>query len=81
MKIPYLGFAFAGVPLALTVIQILAVDLGTAPIGYTVWALVVPCALSMLLLEEGRKAIVRSQEDAAIASSKPQEAGAAAATR
>jgi sodium/potassium-transporting ATPase subunit alpha len=33
--------------------------LGTAPTGYVAWLLVLPCALSMLLLEEARKAIVR----------------------
>jgi len=37
---------------------------GTASIGYRVWVLLVPFALTMLVLEEGRKAIVRSQESA-----------------
>jgi magnesium-transporting ATPase (P-type) len=36
----------------------------TAPIGYGVWAFVVPLALTMLLLEEARKAIVRRREGA-----------------
>ena len=35
---------------------------GTAPIGVEVWLLVVPCALAMTLLEEGRKAVVRWHE-------------------
>jgi calcium-translocating P-type ATPase len=42
---------------------------GTAPIGYRVWVLVVPFVLTMLLLEEGRKAISRAQERADIVSS------------
>jgi magnesium-transporting ATPase (P-type) len=36
--------------------------LGTAPIHGGVWALVLPFALGMLLMEEGRKAIVRWRE-------------------
>jgi hypothetical protein len=40
---------------------------GTAPIGYGVWLLVLPFALTMLVLEEGRKAIIRSRESADIA--------------
>jgi len=35
---------------------------GTAPIGYGTWAIIVPFALTMLLLEEMRKAIVRWRE-------------------
>jgi sodium/potassium-transporting ATPase subunit alpha len=53
---------------------------GTAPIGYNVWLLVVPFALGMLLLEEGRKAIVRWREDAAIVSSGTRPTDAAGAT-
>ena len=41
---------------------------GTAPIGYRVWLFVVPFALAMLMLEEGRKAIVRWREGGTIAS-------------
>jgi magnesium-transporting ATPase (P-type) len=40
---------------------------GTAPIGYGVWAFVLPFALTMLLLEEVRKASVRRREGADIA--------------
>jgi calcium-translocating P-type ATPase len=54
---------------------------GTAPIGYRVWLLVVPFALGMLLLEEGRKAIVRSREDTAVASSSTNEVSAATVAR
>jgi len=32
----------------------------TAPLGWEVWALLVPLGLAMLLLEEGRKAVARS---------------------
>jgi sodium/potassium-transporting ATPase subunit alpha len=32
---------------------------GAAPIAASVWLLVAPCALAMLALEEGRKAVVR----------------------
>jgi sodium/potassium-transporting ATPase subunit alpha len=39
---------------------------GTAPMGYSVWVLLAPLALTMLLLEEARKAIVRSQEGHAL---------------
>jgi hypothetical protein len=35
---------------------------GTAPIGFATWVFVLPCALAMLLLEEVRKAIVRSRD-------------------
>ena len=42
---------------------------GTAPIGYGVWLLLAPFALTMLVLEEGRKAIIRAHERADIASS------------
>ncbi len=38
---------------------------GTAPIDYGVWLFIVPFMAAMLLLEEGRKAIVRWREDAA----------------
>jgi magnesium-transporting ATPase (P-type) len=33
---------------------------GAAPIGWRVWLFLLPFALAMLMLEEGRKAIVRS---------------------
>ena len=33
---------------------------GTAPIGWTAWLIVLPFAMAMLVLEEGRKAFVRS---------------------
>jgi hypothetical protein len=33
---------------------------GTAPIGWTAWLFVLPFAIAILLLEEGRKAFVRS---------------------
>ena len=33
---------------------------GTAPIGWTVWLIVLPFAIAMLVLEEARKAFVRS---------------------
>jgi calcium-translocating P-type ATPase len=36
---------------------------GTAPIGYAVWMFVLPFALTMLLLEEMRKAIVRWRDE------------------
>jgi calcium-translocating P-type ATPase len=35
---------------------------GTAPIGWGAWLVVVPFAMTMLLLEEARKAFVRSRE-------------------
>ena len=34
---------------------------GTAPIGWTAWLVVLPFAMAMLVLEEGRKAFVRSR--------------------
>jgi magnesium-transporting ATPase (P-type) len=40
---------------------------GTAPIGLRVWAFVAPFALTMLVLEEARKAITRSRERAELA--------------
>jgi hypothetical protein len=33
---------------------------GTAPIGWTAWLIVLPFAMAMLVLEEARKAFVRS---------------------
>ena len=48
---------------------------GTVPIAYSVWVLVLPFALTMLLLEEGRKAIIRSQESADIVSSNTRSVG------
>jgi sodium/potassium-transporting ATPase subunit alpha len=35
---------------------------GTAPIGLAAWLAVVPFAVTMLIAEEGRKAIVRASE-------------------
>ena len=32
---------------------------GTAPIGWSAWLVVLPFAIAMLMLEEGRKAFVR----------------------
>ena len=34
---------------------------GTAPIGWSAWLIVLPFAIGMLVLEEARKAFVRSQ--------------------
>jgi sodium/potassium-transporting ATPase subunit alpha len=34
---------------------------GTAPITWTAWVLVLPFAMAMLILEEARKAFVRSR--------------------
>jgi magnesium-transporting ATPase (P-type) len=56
--------------IAAEVVLILVIDytapghavFGTAPIGYEVWAFILPFALTMLLLEEARKAIVRWRE-------------------
>jgi sodium/potassium-transporting ATPase subunit alpha len=50
---------------------------GTAPIGHRVWLFVVPFALAMLMLEEGRKAIVRWRESDTIASAGSRSRGAA----
>jgi magnesium-transporting ATPase (P-type) len=54
---------------------------GTAPIGYGVWAFVLPFALAMLVLEEVRKAIVRWRETGDRVRSDSQKVGAAVATR
>jgi sodium/potassium-transporting ATPase subunit alpha len=40
---------------------------GTAPIGWTAWAVVLPFAMAMLVLEEARKAFVRSRSRECIA--------------
>ena len=32
---------------------------GTAPIGVDVWLLILPCAMAMIVFEEGRKAVAR----------------------
>jgi hypothetical protein len=49
---------------------------GTAPIEYRVWLFVLPFALSMLMLEEGRKVIVRWREGRTIASAGSRSMGA-----
>jgi magnesium-transporting ATPase (P-type) len=54
---------------------------GTAPIGFGVWAFVLPFALTMLLLEEVRKATVRRREGADILPSDTRKVAATAATR
>jgi calcium-translocating P-type ATPase len=54
---------------------------GTAPIGFDVWAFVLPFALTMLAVEEGRKAIVRWREDSETVPSDVRKVAATAATR
>jgi calcium-translocating P-type ATPase len=54
---------------------------GTAPIGYHVWAFVLPFALTMLVLEEVRKATVRRREGADILPRDARKVAATAATR
>ena len=54
---------------------------GTAPIGYGTWAFVLPFALTMLLLEEVRKAIVRWREGAGTVLSDTRQLRAPAPTR
>ena len=49
---------------------------GTAPIAYGAWVFVLPFALTMLLLEEARKAIVRRREGADMTASVKQNAEA-----
>jgi magnesium-transporting ATPase (P-type) len=36
---------------------------GTAPVGLEVWLFIIPFGIGMLLLEEGRKALVRSNNN------------------
>ena len=50
---------------------------GTAPIDHRVWLFVVPFAAAMLMLEEGRKAIVRWRDSGTIASAGSRRMGAA----
>ena len=36
---------------------------GTAPIGWSAWLIVLPFAIAMLMLEEARKAFLRSRDE------------------
>jgi magnesium-transporting ATPase (P-type) len=69
---PFFGNFLITAGIVAEVALILAIDytapgnsiFGTAPIGYEVWLVVLPLAAAMLVLEEMRKAIVRSREGA-----------------
>jgi magnesium-transporting ATPase (P-type) len=64
-----------GAGIVAEVVLILAIDytapgnamFGTAPIGLDAWLVVLPFATAMLVLEEVRKAVIRSREGAGIA--------------
>jgi magnesium-transporting ATPase (P-type) len=69
---PFFGNFLITAGIVAEVALILAIDytapgnsiFGAAPIGYEVWLVVLPLAAAMLVLEEMRKAIVRSREGA-----------------